>query len=149
MTGCEVSIVVPMFNESASIAPSLQTIANHVRRASTDFEIVAVDDGSSDATWASVCAECTRLDQLRAVRLSRNFGKESAVFAGLSHAQGRAVIVMDADLQHPPEVLPTFIELWRRGGVDVIDGVKRGSSGGTLRRRMSSRLFNRLQIDRP
>ena len=144
MTDCEVSIVVPMFNESASVASSLQTIAGHVRRASTDFEIVAVDDGSSDKTWERVRAECARLEQVRAVRLSRNFGKESAVFAGLSHARGRAVIVMDADLQHPPELLPTFIEMWRRGGVDVIDGVKRGSPGGTLRRRMSSRLFNRL-----
>jgi polyisoprenyl-phosphate glycosyltransferase len=144
MSSCEVSVVVPMLNEGASVALSLRAIADHLRRSSADFEIVAVDDGSGDDTWDRIRAECSRVEGLRALRLSRNFGKEAALFAGLAHARGRAVIVMDADLQHPPELLPKFIEMWRRGGVDVIDGVKRGGPGGTLRRRMSSRAFNRL-----
>lgn len=143
MTSCEVSIIVPMLNEGASIAVSLRAIADHVRRSTTDFEIVAVDDGSSDDTWTTVCAQRSHIEGLRGVRLSRNFGKEAALFAGLTHARGRALVIMDADLQHPPELLPQFIDMWRGGGVDVVDGIKRGH-GGALRRRMTSRLFNRL-----
>lgn len=143
MPSCEVSIIVPMLNEGAAVASSLRTIADHARRSTSDFEIIAVDDGSTDETWDAVSGERTHIEGLRGVKLSRNFGKEAALFAGLSHARGRAVIVMDADLQHPPELLPQFIETWRRGGVDVIDGVKR-TPGGALRRRMSSLLFNRV-----
>lgn len=133
-----------MLNEGASILSSLHAIADQARRASADFEIVAVDDGSSDDTWQLVRAESGRAGHLHGVRLSRNFGKEAAVFAGLAHARGRAVIIMDADLQHPPELLSAFIEAWRSGSADVIDGVKRGASDGTLRRRISSGLFNQL-----
>jgi glycosyltransferase involved in cell wall biosynthesis len=140
---CEVSIVVPMFNEAAAVSSSLQVIAKHVRGSTPDFEIVAVDDGSTDGTWDVVRAGGLHIAGLRGVRLSRNFGKEAALFAGLTHARGRAVIIMDADLQHPPELLPQFIELWRGGGVDVIDGIKR-TPGGALSRRITSRLFNRL-----
>ena len=144
MISCEISVIVPMLNESASVASSLRAIADQLRHSSADFEIVAVDDGSRDDTWDRIRAECSRIAGLRGLRLSRNFGKESALFAGLAHAHGRAVIVMDADLQHPPELIPTFIEMWRQGGLDVIDGVKRGVPGDRLHRRLSSRVFNRL-----
>jgi glycosyltransferase involved in cell wall biosynthesis len=140
---CEVSVVVPMLNEGASAAASLRVIGDHVRRATSDFEIIAVDDGSTDDTWATLRAECGRNEGLRAVKLSRNFGKDSAVFAGLAHARGRAVIVMDADLQHPPELLPRFVEIWRSGHADVVDGIRRGGAGGAVRS-LSSRLYNRL-----
>jgi polyisoprenyl-phosphate glycosyltransferase len=141
---CDISVIVPMLNESALVASSLRAIAEHLRQSSATFEIVAVDDGSKDDTWDRIRAECGRLHELRGLRLSRNFGKEAALSAGLAHACGRAVIVMDADLQHPPELLPTFIEMWRQGGVDVIDGIKRVGPGDTLHRRLSSRIFNRL-----
>lgn len=140
---CEVSVIVPMLNEGRSAASSLRVIAEHLRRATTDFEIIAVDDGSRDNTWETLRAECSTLQELRGVKLSRNFGKDAAVFAGLAHAQGRAVIVMDADLQHPPDLLPQFIEIWRSGDVDVIDGIRRGGAGGAMRG-ASSRLYNRL-----
>jgi glycosyltransferase involved in cell wall biosynthesis len=143
MTECEVSVIVPMLNEGAAVASSLRIIADHVRRSTSDFEILAVDDGSNDETWETIRTECRRIPELRGLRLSRNFGKEGALFAGLSHVRGRAVIVMDADLQHPPELLTQFIDVWRAGGVDVVDGIRRGGAGGALRG-LSSRTYNRV-----
>jgi polyisoprenyl-phosphate glycosyltransferase len=138
----ELSIVVPAYEEADGLTGALRAIASAARRASPRMELLVVDDGSRDRTWTAICANQTEIPELRAIRLSRNFGKEAAMFAGLAEARGRAVMVMDADLQHPPEMLPAFVQAWREGAGDVIDGVKRGRQREGLVRRALSATFN-------
>ncbi|HET8548227.1 MAG TPA: glycosyltransferase family 2 protein [Bryobacteraceae bacterium] len=142
--GCELSVVVPAFEEAECLGHALEIIAAHCRALTDDFEIVVVDDGSSDGTWAELESRAGSLRELRAVRLSRNFGKEAALFAGLAEAGGSAVVVMDADLQHPPALLGVFYRLWKSAAADVVEGVKRSRTREPLLRRLFSSVFNRL-----
>jgi glycosyltransferase involved in cell wall biosynthesis len=139
---CDLSVVVPAFREGRLIAHALETIAGHCRTITSNFEIVLVDDGSPDDTWEGVQAALATVPELRALRLSRNFGKESALFAGLEEARGKAVVVMDADLQHPPRLIADFYRQWKEGAVDVVEGIKRRRSQEPLLRRAFSGLFN-------
>ena len=109
------SVVVPVFNEADNLAPLLARLVPVLEGETQSFEIVFVDDGSGDASMAEIRRLNAADPRLRAVSLSRNFGKEIAIAAGLDAAQGDAVILMDADLQHPPEIIPQFVKLWREG----------------------------------
>ena len=115
MASPELSIVIPVFNEAANIGPLCARLIPVVESVASSFEIVFVDDGSRDETLARIKAESGRDPRIGAVSFSRNFGKEIAIAAGLDHARGAAVVIMDADLQHPPEMIATFVEKWRRG----------------------------------
>jgi polyisoprenyl-phosphate glycosyltransferase len=137
----EVSVVVPMHNE-ADVADRLLDSLGAVL-ADEDFEILCVDDGSVDDTAARVGAHEARGMRVRLVRLSRRFGKEAALMAGLEEAEGAAIAFIDADLQHPPELLRDMIALWR-DGADVVEGVKRSRGREPLAYRASAYLFNRL-----
>jgi len=113
-----------MYRESEHVGVSLRTIQSKLAEACSDYELIVVDDGSPDDTWEHITREAQNSPFIRAIRLSRNFGKEHALAAGLEAARGRAVIVMDGDLQHPPELLPGMIDLWRKGEADVVEAVK-------------------------
>ncbi len=121
----ELSVVIPVFNEQPNIEHLVKEVAKVATPAVEGFEIIIVDDGSSDGTWDTLVALCKEIAYLSAIRLSRNFGKEAALAAGLEYAKGRAVAVMDGDLQHPPELLLNMLERWRSGGVDIVEAVKR------------------------
>ena len=110
--------------------------------AATDcrLEIIIVDDGSPDETWKVLGEEAKRYSSLRALRLSRNFGKELALCAGLEHARGDAVIVMDGDGQHPPQLLPEMIRLWR-SGADIVEAVKTNRGPESFSGKMGAMLF--------
>lgn len=154
MTGTpapELTIVVPCFNE----APTLPELARRVVAAlegnCASFEILFVDDGSADAT-ARALRELNAADpRARALLFSRNFGKEAALSAGLREARGRAVAMIDSDLQHPPEVLPQMIARWR-AGAEVVAGVRTNRDTDPPWRRAISRafyaVFNRLSDTR-
>ena len=105
------------------------------------YELLLVDDGSPDDTWQVIEAEVTSGRPLRALRLSRNFGKESALCAGLEHAQGDAVIVMDADGQHPPSLIPNMVSLWQSSGADVVEAVKQRRGRESLSSKLGAQLF--------
>lgn len=109
-----------------------------------DFELLVVDDGSRDDTWSVLSTLVAAHPELTALRLTRNFGKESALAAGLERARGDAVIVMDGDLQHPPELIPQMVEAWRDRGAEVVEAVKidRGRESGI--NRWGARLFYAL-----
>jgi polyisoprenyl-phosphate glycosyltransferase len=137
------SIVIPMHNEAANLdalfarlCPVLQTITDR-------WEIVCVNDGSTDDTWPRLLACRAAEDRIRAIDLSRNFGKEVALSAGLEHAGGDAVIPMDADLQHPPEVIPEMVARWREG-YEVVAAAHRRREGESWLRRFAARRFYRL-----
>jgi glycosyltransferase involved in cell wall biosynthesis len=138
-----VSVVVPAHNEAPGIAHAIEVIGGVLDRCGVRWELIVVDDGSRDGTFARV-AEIARRDvRVKGVRFSRNFGKESALFAGLNYAVGDAVITIDADLQHPPALIPQMIERWR-GGARVVDAVKRSRDTDGALTRLRARLFNAL-----
>ena len=136
------SVVVPMKNEAQGLDRLFARLLAVLNGLGTGFEVVAVDDGSTDDTFARLRAVSAGNPAVRAVSLSRNFGKEIAVYAGLAHTRGAAVVVMDADLQHPPEAISRLVEVWRQG-VPVVYA-RRGDLGHRATRRWLSRGFYRL-----
>lgn len=143
------SIVVPVLNEEDAIRPFLERITPVLESVCRDqlpaagYEIIFVDDGSSDTTAAIVVAEARSSASVKLVRLSRRFGKEAALAAGLSHAAGEAVIPMDVDLQDPPEVIPRMVEAWK-AGAEIVNGVRSRRREDTWLKRNTARLFYRL-----
>lgn len=139
-----VSVVVPVYNEAKNL-PELCTRLCRVLNAIDEigFEIILVDDGSRDNSWAVICELHEQNPQIKGVRLSRNFGHQAALTAGYDRAVGDAVIAMDGDLQHPPELLPGMIREWR-SGYEVVSMVRQASPDESWLKRLSSALFYRL-----
>jgi glycosyltransferase involved in cell wall biosynthesis len=137
------SIVVPAFQEAAGLRAGLDAIYAAARQAQLAFEIIVVDDGSTDDTWGAIAAACREMPEIVGVRLSRNFGKEGAIAAGLDRAQGDACIVMDADLQHPPGLIPEMVRRWREEGWDVVEAVKSHRGRESAVHRLVARTFYR------
>lgn len=138
---CELSIIVPTFREGSSIAYAGRRIIECAQRATDKFEMLLVDDGSDDDTWDGIRELALQNPRVRGIRLNRNYGKDAAISAGLSRSSGAAALILDADLQHPPELIPEFVRLWRQG-YHVVEGVKRGRSDEPYLRRQCSRIFN-------
>jgi polyisoprenyl-phosphate glycosyltransferase len=139
----EISVVIPVYNEGPNIGPVCARLTPVLDRVAGSWEIVFVDDGSEDDTLERIRAESARDGRIGAVSFSRNFGKEIALAAGLDHVRGRAVVIMDADLQHPPEMIETFVARWREGYV-MVYGQRTDRSDETRIRRGSAHLFYRL-----
>ena len=138
-----VSLVVPVFNEEESIAVFLDATVPLLERDGVQFEIVFVNDGSRDNTFARLF-HCSRTDRrLRIVNLSRNFGKEAALTAGIDHARGDVLIPMDIDLQDPPELIATFVARWREG-YDIVYGIRSARHADTAAKRLSAGWFYRV-----
>ncbi len=125
------SVVLPAYNEELMIAKTCRALRGVLSEAGIDYELVLVDDGSQDNTWREIQKAGKTDPHILGVHFSRNFGKEAAVFAGLAHAGGDAVAVMDCDLQHPPEVLLQMYRLWEEG-YQVIEGVKKSRGKESL-----------------
>lgn len=139
----ELSIVVPAYNEEANL-PAFWTRLVHVLDAhAPDAEVIFVDDGSTDGTLAQLLSLRHRDERVNIVALSRNFGKEIALTAGLDHARGRAVVPIDADLQHPPEVIVDLLAGWRAGN-DIVIALRRDRATDGVLRRAASSLFHRV-----
>ena len=117
------SVVLPAYNEEASVPRAAQVIGGLLSGADIPHEIIFVDDGSRDHTWEVIQAQAGRYPQVRGVKFSRNFGKEAAIFAGLAQSRGACTVVLDCDLQHPPEKILEMYRLWQEG-YQVVEGVK-------------------------
>jgi glycosyltransferase involved in cell wall biosynthesis len=135
------SVVVPVFNEEANLAEFHRRLVNAMERLGT-WEAVYVDDGSSDGSRRVLDALHRADSRIAVLSLSRNFGKEIATTAGLDHARGAAVIVIDADLQDPPEVIPDLVAGWREG-FDTVYAQRRARDGDSWLKRLTARLFYR------
>jgi len=135
------SVVAPMFNEERTVATFYERVTTAL--GGLDYEIVLVDDGSRDATGAELARLAAEDDRLKVLVLSRNFGHQAALTAGLEHARGDAVVMMDADLQDPPELISTMLEEWRRG-VDVVYAVRSTREGETRFKLLTANWFYRL-----
>jgi Glycosyltransferases involved in cell wall biogenesis len=139
----QLSVVVPCMNEELVIAETARRLVAVFESAQLAFELIFVDDGSQDRTPAILRDLQERDSRIRVVRLSRNFGHQVAITAGLEHAAGDAVAVIDADLQDPPEVLLEFVNKWLEG-YDVVYGVRTIREGETAFKRGTAKLFYRL-----
>ncbi len=137
------SLVVPMYDEEAVCTLFFERVIPIISEISVDFEIVCVNDGSRDRTLEMLRAANLRDPRIKVVDLSRNFGKELALTAGLDHATGDAIVPIDADLQDPPELLPEMVEHWRQGS-DVVLAVRSDRSSDGRIKRITAGLFYRL-----
>ncbi len=138
-----ISIVLPSYNEEENIQRAADRIGEVLRSERMDYELVFVNDGSRDATWQKI-SDLARSDgHVVGVNFSRNFGKESAIMAGLAQAKGDCCAVMDCDLQHPPETLVEMIRLWK-DGYEVIEGVKRSRGTESVLHRFAAGTFYRM-----
>ncbi|HZT13393.1 MAG TPA: glycosyltransferase family 2 protein, partial [Candidatus Baltobacteraceae bacterium] len=139
------SVVVPLFNEEGNVALLVDRIAGILERLEgrPTYEIVLVNDGSTDGTAAAIHQQMLRRHNIVFVNLSRNFGHQLAATAGLDVAQGDAVVLMDGDLQDPPELIASFVERWREG-YDVVYAVRRTRKGESRFKLVTARLFYRV-----
>ena len=135
------SLVIPLFGEEQKLEFVLDTIQTEIKKCKCDYELILVDDGSIDNTWAVIQNEAKNNEMIKALRLSRNFGKEAAICAGLEAAKGDAVILIDGDLQHPPGLIPEMVDLWGDGKGDIIEAVKKMRGKETVVKRIGSRIF--------
>lgn len=141
-TGDLISVVIPVLNEERTLGALLARLLPVLDQSADRFEIIFVDDGSSDETLATLRDWNKRDPRVTTLSLSRNFGKEIAAAAGLCYARGDAVVLMDGDLQHPPELIPEMIRVWRTG-YDLVYGKRSDRTADSSFRRVFAKLFYR------
>ena len=144
MTKKIISIVVPAYNEQDVLEEFHARLVAVLEPLDVELDILYVDDGSSDETPRILARLRARDKRVGIIALSRNFGKEAALTAGINHARGEAVVVIDADLQDPPELIPEFIRVWREDGADVVYGQRSARDGETWLKRSTASLFYRV-----
>jgi glycosyltransferase involved in cell wall biosynthesis len=136
-----ISVVVPLYKEADNLRAFLASVATELDKTGYRYELVVIDDGSPDETWQIIAEQAQVSRHLHGFRLSRNFGKELALCAGLDHARGDAVIVMDGDGQHPPALLPEMVRLWQTTGADIVEAVKTHRGPESFSGRMGALFF--------
>ena len=137
----EITLVIPVLNEAAGLDALVAELHKGLDGRDFAWSVLFVDDGSTDATLARIRELNAADPRFSAISFSRNFGKEIAIAAGLKHAKGDAVVIMDADLQHPPDMVPAFVAEWR-GGAKIVFGQRQSRELDSWWRRLYSRLFH-------
>lgn len=139
----KLSIVLPAYNEEQMIEKTARVLSGLMEDENIDYELVFVNDGSKDLTWNKIEKLCQQNTRITGVHFSRNFGKESAIFAGLATAAGECCVVMDCDLQHPPETVIEMYRLWEQG-YEVVEGVKKSRGKESALHKASAGLFYKM-----
>ncbi len=137
------SIVLPAYNEEQNIPNTVTVLSNLLTEKEIAYELIFISDGSRDGTFAEIQKAAEGNPNVRGAEFSRNFGKEAAIFAGLEMAGGDAVIVMDCDLQHPPEIIPKMWQQWLEGA-EVVEGIKQDRGKEKLGYKLSAGLFYKV-----
>ena len=137
------SVILPAYNEELMLAKAAEVISEILRDAGIGYELVFVDDGSKDGTWHQIELAAQKDSSITGIHFSRNFGKESAMMAGLANAKGDCCAVMDCDLQHPPETLVEMYRLWEQG-YEVVEGVKKSRGKESIMHRASAGMFYKI-----
>ncbi len=138
-----ISLVIPAFNEEENIDNTIDTLTGILKNQPFDYELVFVNDGSRDRTYELIENRARSDSHVKGISFSRNFGKEAAIFAGLSAAVGDATVVLDCDLQHPPTLIPKMVELWNEG-FEVVEGVKASRGKESLFHKLCAGLFYKI-----
>ncbi len=139
----ELSVVIPAYNEEESVVPMYERLVAALGDVVDSLEILYVDDGSRDRTWERIDELAGRDGRVRGLRFARNFGHQAALTAGVDAARGRAIVIIDADLQDPPEVIPEMIAKWR-DGAEVVYGQRQEREGETVFKKTTAAGFYRL-----
>ena len=134
------SIILPAYNEKENIDRTAATLSEILEGAAIPYELLFISDGSTDGTYEEICRVAAQDPRVRGAEFSRNFGKEAAIFAGMELAAGDACIVMDCDLQHPPQAIPEMYRLWKEG-YEVVEGIKTSRGKESIFHRMSAGTF--------
>lgn len=137
------SVILPAYNEEKMIEKARDTLGRILSEQDIPYEIVFVDDGSKDQTWSEIEKAAEKDNHVAGVHFSRNFGKESAMMAGLASAGGDCCVVMDCDLQHPPETVVEMYRLWEQG-YEVVEGVKHSRGKESLAHKASAGMFYKI-----
>lgn len=137
------SVVIPSYNEEAMIHRASEEIESILKENQISYELLFIDDGSSDNTWKCICDEAEHSKCIHGVKFSRNFGKEGAIMAGLKEAKGECVAVLDCDLQHPPVKMVEMYRLWEKG-YEIIEGMKTDRGAESPLRSAGAGIFNSI-----
>ncbi len=137
-----VSVVVPLYNEQEVIGESYRRLKEVMDGSGEDYELIFINDGSRDETWPMACKLAETDPRLRLLSFSRNFGHQTAITAGMDAADGDAVVVIDADLQDPPEVIPQMLAKWREG-YQVVYGLRTKRKGESFFKKITAKIFYR------
>ena len=138
-----ISCVVPVFNEAEVVTPFIEALTEQLKAITPQFEIIVVDDGSCDETVELVEASASTNPHVRLIALSRNFGKEAALTAGIDVIEGEVALLIDADFQHPLEMIPVFLNYWRHG-YDMVYGVRTDRQGESWLKKQGAQMFYRI-----
>lgn len=138
-----ISIILPCFNEENNINEIYSRLSSVMQSVREEYELIFVDDGSRDTTWEKIKKLHQQDTKVRGIKFSKNFGHQYALFAGLSYARGKAVIIMDADLQHPPAIIPKLLEEWQRG-FKIVHTIRKDNKNIPWHKKLSSKLFYKV-----
>ncbi len=137
------SVIIPAYNEQENIANTAEVISGILDAEEIEFEMIFADDGSKDGSWAEICRLNADDPRVRGLRFSRNFGKEGAIFAGLRAAEGDCAVLIDCDLQHPPELIPQMYRMWE-SGAEVVEARKSSRGRESLFYKLFAKGFYKL-----
>ena len=137
------SIVIPAYNEEDNLEELYRELIKILSQLHMSWEVIFVDDGSKDKTWEKIKSIHEKDSHVKGIRFSRNFGHQYALFAGLSHSAGKAVISMDADLQHPPGVIPELIAEWKKGN-KIVNTIRLDPEDFSFLKKITSKLFYKI-----
>ncbi|MCD6162475.1 MAG: glycosyltransferase family 2 protein [candidate division Zixibacteria bacterium] len=137
------SVVIPVLNEEGNVAYLLESLIKDIKQLDVSYEIIFIDDGSSDKTWHLITEASKKNAHIKGISLSRNFGHQNAVFTGLHYASGKAIITMDGDCQHPPEKIAELYNAWQKG-FKIVNTKRIDSEDFSFIKRFTSRLFNKI-----
>ncbi len=138
----DISIVVPLFNEEESIPELISWISEVMQKEGYDYEIIMVDDGSTDGSWGIVREEAEKDSRIHGISFRRNYGKSAALYCGFKRATGNVVVTMDADLQDSPEEIPEMYRMITEDGFDVVSGWKQNRQDNKITKNLPSKLYN-------
>ncbi len=139
----EISVVVPVFNEEENLVPLFTAIEKVMQTLSVSWELILIDDGSTDNSWKNIVELSKLHTEVRGISFSRNFGHNNAMHAGMTHSKGKSVITMDADLQHPPELIKELFQKWQ-DGYKIVQTKRIDSEDFSFIKRLFSKLFNKI-----
>jgi len=140
----DISVVVPVYNESENITPLCEQLTSVLSKWGRKYEVVLVDDGSTDDSWQKLCESALRSPNLKLIRLRGNFGQTAAMSAGIHAATGKIIVTMDADLQNDPADIPKVVEHLEKSGCDVVSGWRKNRKDPFLTRRLPSMIANMI-----
>lgn len=138
------SVIIPSYNEEGNVENTANMVSQILEQNKIDYELIFINDGSTDKTWDILYSLAKTREHMVAVNFSRNFGKESAIFAGLEVAKGDACVLMDCDLQHPPQVIVEMYNIWKHNDVDIVEGRKKSRGKENSAYKGFSLLFYKL-----